>query len=65
MANRLTIVPFSRGSKGRWQDPQQPGMKGPEPGSLSSWRQGICRQRCSPCVPADEMCGAQGSGVTD
>lgn len=57
MGNRLTVVPFSRGCKGRWQFPHQPRMKGPEPGSLWWWGQGICRQRCSPSVPADEMCG--------
>lgn len=32
-------------------------MKGPEVGSLRSRRQGLCRQSCSPSIPADEMCG--------
>lgn len=56
MGNRFIVVHFSRGTKGRWQFSHQPGTKGPEPGSLRS----CCRQRCSPSVPADEMCGGTG-----
>lgn len=40
--------------------PQQPGVKGPEPASLRSCRQGICRQGGSPSIPEGEMCGCTG-----
>ena len=57
MGNRHRWEPSSRDSRGGWQSLHRLGMKGPEPGPLWPWGQGVCRQRCSPTIPADEIHG--------